>query len=136
MGLAGAYLRNDFGLQVMLDKTLAVFSDDRVSVEGKRFVETLLRSTGEDTVTVNQKCVCRCCDPGTGSCETHDHSADGNLHRYSPCAADPHEATAATWDEVCTRVSNLSQVSDPLSHVNMVCAGHGSTPASPRRPAP
>lgn len=55
VGLAGADLRNDFGLQVMLDKTVAVFSDDRVSVESRRFVEALLRITGEDTVTVHRK---------------------------------------------------------------------------------
>ncbi|OBA71676.1 hypothetical protein A5633_23000 [Mycolicibacterium elephantis] len=55
IGLAASDMRNDFGLQPLLGKTLAVFSDERVSIDGKRFVETLLRITGEDKVTVNRK---------------------------------------------------------------------------------
>jgi len=55
VGLSGADLANSFGLEPLLDKTLAVFSDERVSAGGKRFVENLLRITGEDSVTVNRK---------------------------------------------------------------------------------
>jgi putative DNA primase/helicase len=54
-GLSANDLKGDFGLQTLLDKTLAVFSDERLTVDGKRFVETLLRITGEDTVTINIK---------------------------------------------------------------------------------
>lgn len=48
-------LANDFGLAPLVDKTLAVFSDARVSIKGKKLVETLLSVTGEDTVPVNRK---------------------------------------------------------------------------------
>ena len=48
-------LANDFGLAPLVDKTLAVFSDTRVSINGKKLVETLLSVTGEDTVPVNRK---------------------------------------------------------------------------------
>ena len=48
-------LANDFGLAPLVDKTLAVFSDTRVSIKGKKLVETLLSVTGEDTVPVNRK---------------------------------------------------------------------------------
>ena len=48
-------LANDFGLALLVDKTLAVFSDTRVTIKGKKLVETLLSVTGEDTVPVNRK---------------------------------------------------------------------------------
>ncbi len=48
-------LANDFGLAPLVDKTLAVFSDTRVTIRGKKLVETLLSVTGEDTVPVNRK---------------------------------------------------------------------------------
>ncbi|PJD99791.1 phage/plasmid primase, P4 family [Mycobacterium sp.] len=55
IGLSGRDLQGEFGLSTLLDKTLAVFSDERMSMNGKRFVETLLRITGEDVVTVAEK---------------------------------------------------------------------------------
>jgi P4 family phage/plasmid primase-like protien len=48
-------LSNDFGLAPLIDKTLAVFSDTRVTIKGKKLVETLLSITGEDMVPVNRK---------------------------------------------------------------------------------
>ena len=54
-GLAGSDLVADFGLEQLVTKTVATFSDDRMSMNGKRFVERLLRITGEDPVTVAQK---------------------------------------------------------------------------------
>jgi len=54
-GLAGSDLAADFGLEQLVTKTVATFSDDRMSMNGKRFVERLLRITGEDVVTVTQK---------------------------------------------------------------------------------
>jgi P4 family phage/plasmid primase-like protien len=55
IGLSSSDLRGDFGLSALLGKTLAVFSDERMSMNSKRFVETLLRITGEDVVTVAEK---------------------------------------------------------------------------------
>lgn len=48
-------LAGDFGLAPLIDKTLAVLSDSRVTIKGKKLVETLLTVTGEDTVPVNRK---------------------------------------------------------------------------------
>ena len=48
-------LASDFGLAPLVDKTLAVFSDARVTVRNKKIVETLLSITGQDTVPVNRK---------------------------------------------------------------------------------
>jgi putative DNA primase/helicase len=48
-------LAGDFGLAPLIDKTLAVLSDTRVSVKGKKLVETLLTVSGEDAVPVNRK---------------------------------------------------------------------------------
>jgi putative DNA primase/helicase len=42
-------------LAPLIGKTLAVFSDTRVTINGKKLVETLLSITGEDTVPVNRK---------------------------------------------------------------------------------
>ncbi|MGV0578104.1 DUF5906 domain-containing protein [Mycolicibacterium elephantis] len=39
----------------LIDKALAVLSDSRVTIKGKKLVETLLTVTGEDTVPVNRK---------------------------------------------------------------------------------
>lgn len=55
LGASAKYLQGDFGLEPLLDKSLAVFSDDRVTVNGKALVETILKITGEDDVTVNRK---------------------------------------------------------------------------------
>lgn len=55
MGLSSSDLRGDFGLSPLLGKTLAVFSDERMSMNSKRFVEIILRITGEDVVTVAEK---------------------------------------------------------------------------------
>jgi P4 family phage/plasmid primase-like protien len=55
IGLSGRDLHGEFGLSALLGKTVAVFSDERMSMNGKRFVETLLRITGEDVVTVAEK---------------------------------------------------------------------------------
>lgn len=55
IGLCSNDLRNTFGLQPLLGKSLAVFSDERLSVDSKGFVETLLRIVGEDEVTVHIK---------------------------------------------------------------------------------
>lgn len=55
LGLSAGDLKGDFGLQPLLGKSLAVFSDERVTVDGKRFTETLLRITGGDALTVNIK---------------------------------------------------------------------------------
>ena len=54
-GLAGSDLAADFGLEQLVTKTVATFSDDRMSMNGKRFVERMLQITGEDKVTVAQK---------------------------------------------------------------------------------
>lgn len=54
-GLSGSDLAADFGLEQLVTKTVATFSDERMSMNGKRFVERLLRITGEDVVTVAQK---------------------------------------------------------------------------------
>lgn len=48
-------LASDFGLAPLMDKTLAVFSDARVTVRNKKIVETLLSVTGQDTVPINRK---------------------------------------------------------------------------------
>jgi phage/plasmid-associated DNA primase len=42
-------------MQNMITKSVAVFSDERVTISGKVFVERLLQITGEDEVTVRQK---------------------------------------------------------------------------------
>jgi len=55
IGLSGRDLHGEFGLSALLGKTVAVFSDERMSMNAKRFVETLLRITGEDEVTVAEK---------------------------------------------------------------------------------
>ena len=55
IGLSGRDLQGEFGLSSLLGKPLAVFSDERMSMNGQRFVETLLRITGEDVVTVAEK---------------------------------------------------------------------------------
>ena len=54
-GLAGSDLAADFGLEQLVTKTVATFSDDRMSMNGKRFVERMLQITGEDKVTVARK---------------------------------------------------------------------------------
>lgn len=55
VGLSAADLQGGFGMQVLLDKTVASFSDERMSVRAKQFVSTLLRITGEDPITVHIK---------------------------------------------------------------------------------
>lgn len=55
IGTSAKYLQGDFGLEPLLNKNLAVFSDDRVTVNGKALVENFLKITGEDEVTVNRK---------------------------------------------------------------------------------
>jgi P4 family phage/plasmid primase-like protien len=55
VGLSGHDLSDGFGMAGLIGKTVAVFSDERMTMNGKRFVETLLRITGEDVVTVKQK---------------------------------------------------------------------------------
>ncbi|MFL0243404.1 phage/plasmid primase, P4 family [Mycobacterium sp. SMC-17] len=55
IGASSKSLQGEFGLEPMVGKSLAVFSDDRVTVNGKAFVETILKITGEDEVTVGQK---------------------------------------------------------------------------------
>jgi P4 family phage/plasmid primase-like protien len=53
--LTDTALAGDFGLAPLVDKTLAVLSDTRITMKGKKLVETLLTVTGEDTVPVNRK---------------------------------------------------------------------------------
>jgi putative DNA primase/helicase len=53
-GISGDHFRNDFGYQPLLGKTLATFTDARVTF-GKKLVEAILRITGGDTVSVNRK---------------------------------------------------------------------------------
>ena len=55
IGLSAHDLQNDFGLEPLIGKSLAVFSDDRVSMDRKRLVEVLLSISGEDELTVNIK---------------------------------------------------------------------------------
>lgn len=55
VGLSSRDIGGDFGMESLPGKTLAVFSDDRMTVRGNDVVETLLRITGEDIVSVNQK---------------------------------------------------------------------------------
>ena len=54
-GMSASNLNDRFGLEQLVGKTVATFSDHRLSMNGKQFVETVLRVTGEDTVTVQQK---------------------------------------------------------------------------------
>ena len=54
-GLSGADLTAPFGLEDLIPKTVATFSDERMTMNGKRFVEIILRITGEDPVTANRK---------------------------------------------------------------------------------
>ena len=54
-GLSGSDLTGPFGLEDLIPKTVATFSDERMTMNGKKFVEIFLRITGEDPVTVNQK---------------------------------------------------------------------------------
>jgi putative DNA primase/helicase len=54
-GMSALNLNDRFGLEQLVGKTVATFSDHRLSMNGKQFVETVLRVTGEDTVTVQQK---------------------------------------------------------------------------------
>ncbi|MEZ0051940.1 P4 family phage/plasmid primase-like protein [Mycobacterium sp. MAA66] len=53
-GLSGDHFRNDFAYQPLLGKSLATFTDARLSF-GKQLVEAILRITGGDTVSVNRK---------------------------------------------------------------------------------
>lgn len=55
IGLSSRDLAGDFGLAPLIGKTLAVFSDDRMTVRGTNVVENILRITGEDAVTANRK---------------------------------------------------------------------------------
>ena len=54
-GLSGSDLTGPFGLEDLVPKAVATFSDERMTMNGKKFVEIFLRITGEDPVTVNQK---------------------------------------------------------------------------------
>ncbi len=55
VGLSSRDLAGTFGMESLPGKTVAVFSDDRMTVRGNDVVETLLRITSEDVVSVNQK---------------------------------------------------------------------------------
>lgn len=54
-GLSAGDLKSNFGLQSMLGKSLAVFSDERITVDGKKFVDTLLKITGGDAIRIDVK---------------------------------------------------------------------------------
>lgn len=55
VGVSLNSLKNDFGLQPLLDKPLALISDARLGGETTPLVERLLSISGEDTVTVDRK---------------------------------------------------------------------------------
>lgn len=55
IGLSSRDIAGEFGLAPLIGKTLAVFSDDRMTVRGNDVVENILRITGEDEVTANRK---------------------------------------------------------------------------------
>jgi putative DNA primase/helicase len=54
-GMSGTDLVSSFGMEQLVTRTVATFSDHRTTMNGKKFVETVLRITGEDAVTVDQK---------------------------------------------------------------------------------
>jgi P4 family phage/plasmid primase-like protien len=54
-GMSGTDLVSSFGMEQLITRTVATFSDHRMTMNGKKFVETVLRITGEDPVTVDQK---------------------------------------------------------------------------------
>ena len=54
--LASTMTKYDFGLEPLISKELCVFPDERLSsVNAKKFVDLLLRITGDDIITISKK---------------------------------------------------------------------------------